>query len=348
MPGGQLVDDAALPDWLRVQANSIAAPPVNGGPQAPVSGPMYGASGGPSASGAMGWAAAGPVAPTGGWGARAPESMPSWGSPAADGAPAAFAASDLIDPQALPGWVQQEQARPEFNSVTGWTNKQPAVTPSGMGQANGGKEPWSWGGDGAQNNGGAAGNRYQPESVWTPASPAPAGSPTDEANLPPWLRAPDSANMSGPGLARGTSGRHAARPQQGNIPDTELPPWLRSRAGPDARAAGAAYGPPPQGWPEVADGAAAQAPAGQWEVRGSASGKRRAAGSAGAVGQPPVHYSDRFGEERPGVPSGQFGYAYDFGEGGAADDLDGWDFPPEGYAQPAPPGKKRRGLFGRK
>lgn len=348
MPGGQLVDDAALPDWLRAQAGSIAAPPVSSGPRAPASGPVHGASGSGPASGAMSWSVAGPVAPTGGWGASAPEPMPSWGSPAADSAPAAFAASDLIDPQALPGWVQQEQAQQEFSSVTGWTNKQPAIAPPGPGQSNGGREPWSWGADAGQNNGGAAGNRYQPESVWTPASLAPAASPADEANLPPWLRTPGLADMSGPSIAGGTSGRHAARPRQGDIPDIELPPWLRSGAGPDPRAGGAPYAPPPQGWPEEANVAAAPAPAGPWGTPGPASGKRRAAGSVGMAGQPPLQYADRFGEERPGGSRGKFGYAYDFGEGGAADDLDGWDFPPEGPEQPEPPVKKRRGLFGRK
>lgn len=66
------------------------------------------------------------------------------------------------------------------------------------------------------------------------------------------------------------------------------------------------------------------------------------------AGQSPLQYADRFGVERPGGSGGKFGYAYDFGEGSAADDLDGWDFPPEGPDPSEPPVKKRRGLFGRK
>jgi hypothetical protein len=88
--------------------------------------------------------------------------------------------------------------------------------------------------------------------------------------------------------------------------------------------------------------AAAPVPSGPWGAPGPASGKRRAGG------QPPVQYADRFGEERPGGSGGRFGYTYDFGEGSGADDLDGWDFPPEETERPEPPVKKRRGLFGRK
>ncbi len=66
--------------------------------------------------------------------------------------------------------------------------------------------------------------------------------------------------------------------------------------------------------------------------------------------QAPVHYADRFGEERPG-PNGKFSYADDFGNddnvnAGAA--IEEWGFPPEELDEPEPPRKKRRGLFGRK
>jgi hypothetical protein len=319
MSVGHLVEETALPDWLRAQAGPIGAPPPSQGPNTPPGGPPFGAAGAP-AGGGMGWSAAGAAAPigsTGGWdgGPGAPAPAPSWSAPAAaGGAPERFAASDLIDPGAMPSWVQQEQAQPEFSSATGWTNRQAAATPPGLGQPSG------------SNGGMAPPNVYQPESVW-----APTGAAADDASLPPWLRTPAAAI----GV---TSGGHAARPAHSSIPNAELPPWLRAGGGQEAYPGGAGGAPyPPDasaapGWP--ADGS---------QMAGPANGKRQAA-------RAPVHYADRFGEERPG-PGGRFSYAEDFGNEGNVDGdgaIEEWGFPPEELDEPEPPRKKRRGLFGRK
>jgi hypothetical protein len=136
MSAGQFIDESALPEWLKAQGG----PPER--PAAPANGYV-----GASANGD------GPWAPQQNPPAQQP--MP----PRGDTPQGRFAASDLIDPNALPGWVRGGEGAPAFSSASGWANpQQPA--PAG-GEANGRAMP-------------AAGR------------PDPLGS----TELPTWLREP--------------------------------------------------------------------------------------------------------------------------------------------------------------
>jgi hypothetical protein len=119
------VDESALPDWLKSQGA------VENAQQAAISPSAY-APPAPSA-----YLPAAPIPPVS-------AGLPSGTVPehrvaplyqptgeASDGSQAHFAASDLIDPSALPSWVAAQEPPPvqSFSSTTGWTVKQPAASP---------------------------------------------------------------------------------------------------------------------------------------------------------------------------------------------------------------------------
>jgi hypothetical protein len=200
VPSAHLLDDSALPQWLRAQVDGQA------GYQPPASPPSYqtpGGFGGPSAAPPT-WGGPAPMAPP-------PASAPAFGAPVNS-----FAASDLIEPGAVPAWAQQgaPAVQPEFSSTLGWTGHSPAVPPSAAtGSQQGiGMNP-GWGA-------------------------SALSTPSESASLPSWLQAPgagEPAAASGWGSA--PTGRHRAR--ESSIPPAELPPWLQhgDDPGPAARPA---------------------------------------------------------------------------------------------------------------
>jgi hypothetical protein len=134
-------------------------------------------------------------------------------------APASFAASDLIDPSALPDWVTQRAPAPQqFSSTHGWSAASPQLDASGGlagtdytgglpateyaaspgyadaagAQATGGYMGWddesSWGG-------GAQGDMAYDEGG--DESPYGRGRPLEPEELPPWLRGQAGAQAAG-------------------------------------------------------------------------------------------------------------------------------------------------------
>ncbi|HEV2236817.1 MAG TPA: hypothetical protein VGR57_09180, partial [Ktedonobacterales bacterium] len=220
VPSANLVDDSALPQWLRAQ--------VDGQPgyQAPAyQPPTYQAPGGFGAA---------PGDAQAGWGGPAPATDPAPFGPANS-----FAASDLIEPGAVPAWVQHgaPPAQQEFSSTAGWTDHLPAQPPS---SAAGGQR-------------GMAMNPGWDESALRP----PAASAPASASLPAWLQSPNApADPAPSGRWPAPTGRHRAR--ESMIPPTELPPWLQNGAEPAAAARPAPPPPEPpatdQEWDELQRG----------------------------------------------------------------------------------------------
>jgi hypothetical protein len=243
VPSANLLDDSALPQWLRAQAdgpgNVYQPPTVMGNPSAGV----------PPAA----WS--GPAAP--------------YTPPPSGGA---FAASDLIDPGAMPPWVQQgaPSPQPTFSSTAGWTDRAPAVSHNSGAPA----------GTGAGMYGGAAMN-----PGWDASA---LNGPSDSADLPSWLQIPDQGGDAATSGVWNTARHGVWRGRESNIPPSELPPWLQNGAGPQAGAARGGFTPPrpdstEQQWNELQSG---------WD------------------GDEMGHYLDRFGVEEPdaGRP---FGMEYD-------------------------------------
>ncbi len=109
MSASTFMDEAALPDWLRSQG---AQPPITAQAAFPA---------GSWQLDAQERAMPTPAAPAAGW-----QREPGGGA----GGSAQFAASDLVDPEALPSWVRGEGTQQAaFSSTLGWTSKQPAVQP---------------------------------------------------------------------------------------------------------------------------------------------------------------------------------------------------------------------------
>lgn len=358
---GQLVDESALPDWLRAQAGPGMNMPASPGiapfasapsPSAPFGGAIFGA-------------ASPPAAPAGSWGGNAWGGVmdaPSPGAFATEQPPTsgAFSASDLIDPNALPPWARQERApaEPVFNSSTGWSTHEPAVAAPA-----GGAFAWPPAAQ-APNAGFGAGNAFPPAfggddraqitGSWNPGGFNPAASLVDESNLPAWLRpagAPADVRASGaqagewhhagsqPSMVTGSSAWAGRSGQVAVIPDDELPPWLRGNAG---GGAGQARGEQRGGLPGAAPARGPVSPGvpGNWGAP-----PQEAEWPAPPGSQPDGHYADRFADERPGN-SGVFSYAYDY-----ANDPDFGDFdvpPPPAPEADEPGGKERKRRFGRK
>lgn len=374
---GHLVDESALPEWLRAQAGPPAVAPASPGfaglPPAPTPhGAFGGAVFGAGPGGVASWQA---LADTAGSSAAASWAGGAWGGvmetpspgPAASAAEpvGAFSASDLIDPNALPPWARQgqEPAQPVFNSSTGWSNHQPAVAAPSGGAYNAAGNPWPPAP--MANGGNAAGgmfpvgygrdDRAQITGSWNPGGLNPAASLVDESNLPAWLLPADatpplragSGQPSGwepaanqPGSGTGASNWAGRSGQVPVIPEEELPPWLRDgSAGAVGSALGAQRG-APQGAPSFQSSAGSVGP-GNW------SPPPQGIGRPAAAEQDDGHYTDRFADERPGN-SGVFSYAHDY-----ANDPDFGDFdvpppPAPPPAEPANKGRERQRRLGRK
>lgn len=348
MPMGQLADDRALPNWQPAPGGSPS--PLPGGPPSPPfgavgSGPVGGSFGAPGAfspAGAPGsFGGAGP-SPSGGYTPPAPvSSATGWpagasgmGPSAAGGPPsgpdepvAAFSASDLIDPDALPTWVQQGGAHeePTFNSATGWTSKgrsMDAGVPAPMGAP--------------------AAPFYAPQAN---GFAGPSGRETGEANLPPWLQ--QGGPPPAPAANSGPIGRGGRDPSRGGIPEADLPPWLRGQGGgpggPGGPGGGTRGQPAAWGGPPATQGYAAPQPGGNTGYGQSWGGPM--AGPPPDEG-PVQHYADLFADELPGADR-HFSYDDDhapdraYPDPAGAQDDDGWDDEPRR-------GKGRRRWFGKR
>ena len=186
MGAGSFVDDGALPGWLRGQ---------NGGQPAPDAG--YNAPGASSINGGTnaGYRQAG----------GAPNMLPHYGpSDPAEPAPAQFSASDLIDPRALPGWVQRSgDPQASFSSSAGWSVQQPTIRQPRADDA----DPAPRGATGRQlafderyDERDAGARRDDPaprdRDRQTGAYPA-TGSQIPQQELPPWLQGAPNAGVGG-------------------------------------------------------------------------------------------------------------------------------------------------------
>lgn len=190
---GDLVDESALPGWLRAQTGSLAPGDLGGrfGPSGTASAPAYG----------------------GQAGAPGMDDALSSGS-------MRFSASDLIDPGALPDWVRSSAQAPEatFSSTAGWTGRGPAAQMPG-GLAGASAQSGSFGGDGsaARRAAGAGGDAQ----VWSQAPSAQRGRPSDRL-----YGAGENADFGNESSSFGSRGL----PHGPGIPEQELPPWLRGGA----------------------------------------------------------------------------------------------------------------------
>ena len=224
LSAGGFVDESALPEWLRSQGamESPAAPPAP--PLAGRVAPQY-------------------VPPAGGWAASTmlgASGQFNMEQPAAQGPSGHFAASDLIDPSALPSWVsgQEAAAPPSFSSTSGWTSRQPAVPLSNQAAAQPAQfyEPAqpAWGAAEPQWDDGAQLN-------WNDAPPQPFradhdphfGSPLDldDYSASEWQAPAPPAPRRGPDPRVGERAQDSGRRRGAPIPTEELPPWLQ-RGGP--------------------------------------------------------------------------------------------------------------------
>lgn len=233
---GDFVDESALPDWLRSQGahETDAAPPTAG----PFGGmqpeermvPRYSPAADSWASPA-GFAGSGPLSS----GLGAPQESPQQ-----------FAASDLIDPGALPSWAQGASAAPEpsFSSTSGWTNRQPAASVSSSDVRQ------QWGTQdappavrGAASEWGASGRLPSPPAnqrsfrdderagrVTGQGGFQDAGMADEYASSPwdqPRAQPSPAPNNRRPGAGRGEPGPRSDRRRGPPIPQQELPAWLQ-------------------------------------------------------------------------------------------------------------------------
>ncbi len=183
MAAGSFVDDSALPAWLRMQSGGQVSP--NAGYAAPsAASPDAGA-------GAYANAAANLGNRNGG---GAQSMAPFYGAgTAAEPAPAHFSASDLIDPQALPGWVQRpSDQQASFSSSAGWSIQQPTARQQRVEPVDAAMR-----GDTRQQPAYDAGDAAPPvRGGATGAYPA-AGSQIPQEELPPWLQGTPSRGSDG-------------------------------------------------------------------------------------------------------------------------------------------------------
>ncbi|MGH2516846.1 MAG: hypothetical protein ACRDHP_14425 [Ktedonobacterales bacterium] len=184
------VDESALPDWLKSQ----------------------GAVGSERDSQASPYAQAPAALPDGTVPAHRIAPMYRPAGETSDGPPAGFAASDLIDPSALPSWVASQEPAPEqsFSSASGWTVKQPAASPR------------------LPANGVDASSGYlDADDSWQ------SGNPSLRQSRPPSPReGPRGYNgaygrMPDPEVSSRSAGNGIGKRRDAPIPHDELPPWLQ-------------------------------------------------------------------------------------------------------------------------
>ncbi|HEU5440568.1 MAG TPA: hypothetical protein VFU88_14885 [Ktedonobacterales bacterium] len=187
LAASQLMDESALPDWLRAQGASLASPAAAGWPaplpqsaNAPAPRPPYSP-------------ALAPAAGTAPWGSAAAESQP---------VAQRFSASDLIDPDALPSWTGGSQeplgaARDSFGAP-------PAPSANGSSWLDEGGYPDDpWGDPASRSARLPAVRRDEPA-----AGPrrVPRGGPLADGELPPWLQGGGPEGDSPPMGSRGARG----------------------------------------------------------------------------------------------------------------------------------------------
>lgn len=268
MQARSLVDDQLLPKWLRDQpevAAPVARPSVadwmgapSAAPQAPQDinalfaqapnpvplKPQAGAYGNVSTERGQARENVGVYHS----GAGNEPAMPDWlrsqagaaPTPAAHAAPAGngFAASDLIDPSALPEWVTgRAPAQQVFSSTHGWSS----VNSDG-GPAFGASEQ-DFGGGFDTVNGKSIDAAMDAAMSASAAFSASAQLPWDEAGNPaPWGRvdAPDERAYDEPAPppplrgAQSEASSFARRTASRPLANEELPPWLKGKAGAQA------------------------------------------------------------------------------------------------------------------
>jgi len=345
LPGGtsgaQLVDDSALPDWLRAQAGPMPISDARAGvsPAGPMAEPWQQDRSSSNAPFSGGWGSHDSAldAPNAGLGSFGPQGSADWGrsmarppafgaaQPSGESAPAAgvnaFSASDLIDPGALPSWAQQGAPPPqaEFSSSHGWTDRSAAM-PQQAGHPSEMTGPP---------------DSYRPGARQA-TNYAAAGPAQDGAGLPSWLQAPAAPAAASRVWETGHIG--AQRPPRPAIPASELPPWLQNQPA----------SPMPTARPGMAPGAGAPAdlyaasPQGRGWDAGPMPGEPAAAGFAGGGAAGNVeHYIDRFGDEGPGA-GGRFGYAFDNTPDGPGAEPYGEDFQPDYEPGDAPETGRRK------
>lgn len=232
MSASEFVDESALPEWLRsqgaIETPAAAAPnaPFGGEPATERVAPRYV-----------------PTADT--WNA----SLGSGGSGQlptdhAAGAEAGgqFAASDLIDPTALPGWVRgaEAPAAPTFSSTSGWTSRQPAAPASASHHARAPQEtPAAWNAGAAEwETGGGSGAldaqafRDDGYNQWSPQRDETTDDGAEgwysSGPQAPFREQPMAApNGRGQGPRFGERAPNTDRRRGPPIPSEDLPPWLQ-------------------------------------------------------------------------------------------------------------------------
>lgn len=185
----QLMDETALPGWLRAQGAALASPGGAGWPQpAPPAQSATAHVPRPPQSPILA-----PAAGTAPWGGAGVESQP---------VAQRFSASDLIDPDTLPSWARGGQETP--GAARDSFGAPPAPSADGSSWLDEGgypDDPW---GDPAS------------RSALLPAVPrdapaagprrVPRGGPLDEGELPPWLQGAGPEAGSPPMRGRGARG----------------------------------------------------------------------------------------------------------------------------------------------
>lgn len=205
------VDEGALPSWLRSQSGMLPPAGAPGGVQQQGATPQWTA------------AARGPAAPS-----QQAGMTPVYGGPAAQPGISQFSASDLIDPQAVPGWVRGQASGPNsagqsFSSTAGWTSQQataarPAQPASPSNAASASSFGWGAGENLAPDD--SAASVYERAEEWDLepeqdmsasrsdgaglSGKAPRGRPIADHELPPWLQGMSS---SAPGDRRSGASR---------------------------------------------------------------------------------------------------------------------------------------------
>jgi len=375
-PGaGNLLDESALPEWLRQGANGGYGAPPPGMGQPPYGGyPGAGAPGGFPPGGNAGYRA-----PSGDMTARSlidDRALPGWmnqppGAPGVAGQPGGgygaregLDARSLIDESSLPQWLQGGQSAAaqaaQWNPATGIQEPLPA-----------------W----------LAQPPVQPAAMFAPP-PAPmapplgaqamsAGQLADESALPDWLRAQGagSAGRSAPAAPMGQAPRRPPnsewltdahvpiQPAAGRGPgaaaplgDAELPPWLRNNQQGNGSGAypvpGQAGGMPNDQLPPWLR----QGPgAGGADPPGGSTGRHRAIGGQ-RPGDPRDFTGSRVRRPDPRGQRQQAGYGMSgYPNQGYPDQWDAGDqgdgYPPDGYEDwqddQQPSGRRRGGFLDR-
>lgn len=329
MMARSLVDDQLLPKWLRDQPEAARPNPAEWAAQgqaaaAPLTPPQtpagYALSPSafqplpPSPAGPpLGPLSHGPAPQMGAYqrGYAEDSAMPDWLRAQAGAAPVAgpgaaqgFAASDLIDPAALPAWVSgKAPVEQTFSSTHGWSTIN-------------GESPAANGNDTAQ---GYSGGYDAPQDL-QPLPESPFG--WDEAGNPaPWDGAGAPGEMGyDENASFGASPAHEAHFNPGHAPlaHEELPPWLQNKVGQAPQASGNPWGnaseqaAPAGGWDEAG-----------WDEQGDQQWNENAAWDENASWDDPRGGRAGGGRDEPWDDSGRDSGRGGYRQGGQDDGRDG-------------------------